>query len=89
VAILISLRFHRWSAWTLLGLFAIQLPLMSTTARFVLSGIYLGIALVVLVLHRRQLLPTLLAPFRGVRADDALAPDGDGDDQREPALAAR
>jgi hypothetical protein len=55
----------------------------------VLSGIYLGIALVVLVLHRRQLLPTLLAPFRGVRADDALAPDGDGDDQREPALAAR
>jgi cation:H+ antiporter len=87
VAILISLRFHRWSAWTLLGLFAIQLPLVSTTARFVLSGIYLGIALVVLVLHRRALWPTLMAPFRGVRDDDADAPDADG--EREPALAAR
>jgi cation:H+ antiporter len=78
VAILISLRFHRWSAWTLLGLFAIQLPLVSTTARFVLSGIYLGIALVVLVLHRRALWPTLMAPFRGVRDDDADAPDEGG-----------
>ncbi|HEY0187351.1 MAG TPA: sodium:proton exchanger [Cellulomonas sp.] len=75
VAILLSLRFHRWSAWTLLGLFAIQLPLTSTTARFTLSAIYLAIALVVMVVHRRELVRTLAAPFRGLRTGRADGSD--------------
>ncbi|WP_169164275.1 sodium:proton exchanger [Cellulomonas taurus] len=64
VAILISLRFRRWSAWTLLGLFAVQFVVTGTTARFALSAVYLVIAAVVLARHWRQLVPTLTAPFR-------------------------
>ncbi|WP_431837174.1 sodium:proton exchanger [Cellulomonas sp. Y8] len=69
IAILLGLRFHRWSAWALLGLFAIQFPLTSTHGRFLLSGVYLAIAAVVLVVQRRHLLPTLAAPFRRAPAD--------------------
>ncbi|HEY0216064.1 MAG TPA: sodium:proton exchanger [Cellulomonas sp.] len=79
VAILLSLRFHRWSAWTLLGLFAVQFPLVSTTGRFVLSGVYLTIAVVVMVVHRRAVLPTLTAPFRPLPDEPA--------DEPEPELA--
>lgn len=79
VAILLGLRFHRWSAWALLGLFAIQLPLTSTHGRFVLSGVYLAIAAVVLVVQRRHLLPTLAAPFR-------RAPEPDPAPERVDAL---
>lgn len=71
VAILISLRFSRWSAWTLLGLFAVQFVVTGTTGRFVLSAVYLVIAAVVLARHRRQLLPTLTAPFRRSGAERA------------------
>ncbi|MFB9955245.1 sodium:proton exchanger [Cellulomonas denverensis] len=71
VAILISLRFARWSAWTLLGLFAVQFVVTGTTGRFVLSVVYLVIAAVVLARHRRQILPTLTAPFRRAGAERA------------------
>ncbi|MFE7506245.1 sodium:proton exchanger [Promicromonospora sp. NPDC057488] len=64
VAILLSLRFHRWSAWTLLGLFAVQFAVTSTTGRFALSGIYALVTVVVLVVHRKHVVPTLVAPFR-------------------------
>lgn len=64
VAILLSLRFHRWSAWALLALFVVQLPITSTTGRFVLSGLYLAIAATVMVLRRQDVWPTLSAPFR-------------------------
>jgi cation:H+ antiporter len=64
VAALLALRFPRWAAWTLLGLFAVQFALPGQTARYVLSGIYLAIALVALVHNREHILPTLAAPFR-------------------------
>jgi cation:H+ antiporter len=73
VAALLALRFPRWAAWTLLGLFAVQFALPGQTARYVLSGIYAAIALAALIRNRRHILPTLSAPFRRV--------GGDGDNQ--------
>ncbi|MEU2201666.1 sodium/calcium exchanger protein [Isoptericola sp. NPDC019482] len=64
VAILLGLRFHRWSAWTLLGLFVIQFAVTGTTGRFVLSGIYAAISVAILIVQRRHIIPTLTAPFR-------------------------
>jgi cation:H+ antiporter len=70
VAILLALRFHRWSALALVALFAVQFVVTDTTGRWVLSSVHLAVAAVVLVLHRRDILPTLAAPFRRSRADD-------------------
>lgn len=64
VAILLTLRFPRWGAWALLGLFAVQFPLTSTSQRLVLSAIYAVIAVALGIRHFRQVIPTLLAPFR-------------------------
>ncbi len=80
VAILLALRFHRWSAWTLLGLFAVQFAVTSTTGRFVLSGIYALFTVVVLVVQRRHVVPPLVAPFRR-----AVPGDADGPRERTPA----
>jgi cation:H+ antiporter len=65
VTLLLGLRFQRWAAWLLLGLFAVQFPLTSTAGRFAISAVYAAVALVALVSDRRQLLPTLAAPFAG------------------------
>ncbi len=65
VTLLLGLRFRRWKAWALLGLFVVQFPLTSTEGRLLLSGVYGVVAVVALVLHRRELLPTLSAPFGG------------------------
>ncbi len=65
VTLLLGLRFQRWAAWTLLGLFGVQFPLTSTDGRLALSGVYAVIALVALIRYRRDLLPTLSAPFAG------------------------
>ncbi|WP_410665002.1 sodium:proton exchanger [Amycolatopsis sp. lyj-84] len=64
VAALLALRFPRWAAWTLLGLFAVQFALPGQTARYLLCGVYAVIALAALIRNRRHLLPTLAAPFR-------------------------
>jgi cation:H+ antiporter len=64
VAALLALRFPRWAAWTLLGLFAVQFALPGQTARYVLCGIYAVLALAALIRNRRHLVPTLTAPFR-------------------------
>jgi len=64
VAILLALRFPRWGAWTLLGLFAVQFAIVDTTGRLLLCGLYSVIALVAMILHRREILPTFAAPFR-------------------------
>jgi cation:H+ antiporter len=64
IAVLLSLRFPRWAAWTLLGLFAVQFAVPGQTGRYVLSGIYLVLAVVALVRNRHHLLPTLTSPFR-------------------------
>jgi cation:H+ antiporter len=63
VAIIIALRFNRWSAIALVALFAVQFAVTDTTGRWVLSGIHLLIAVVVLIVNRRSILPALRAPF--------------------------
>lgn len=65
VTLLLGLRFRRWAAWALLGLFVVQFPLTSTEGRLALSGVYAIIALIALVRHRRELPATLSAPFGG------------------------
>lgn len=65
VALLLGLRFHRWAAWMLLGLFLVQFPITSTDGRMLLSAAYAAVAAVALVCNRRHLVPTLLAPFAG------------------------
>jgi cation:H+ antiporter len=65
VTLLLGLRFQRWAAWTLLGLFLVQFPITSTEGRLILSAVYAAIAAVALGLNRRQILPTLAAPFAG------------------------
>jgi cation:H+ antiporter len=67
VAVLLTLRFPRWLAFTLLGLFAAQFAFPGQTARYLLCAIYGAIALVALIRNRRQILPTLAAPFRTQR----------------------
>lgn len=64
VAIIIALRFNRWSAIALAAIFATQFFVTDTTGRYILSAIQLVIAAVVLVIHRHDILPTLRAPFQ-------------------------
>ena len=64
IAVLVSLRFPRWAAWTLLALFAVQFGVPGTEGRLVLSAVYVTLAAVALVVNRRSVLPTLAAPFR-------------------------
>lgn len=72
VAIIIALRFHRRSAIALAAIFAVQFFVTDTTGRYALSAIQLAIAIVMLVVHRRDILPALAAPFqRSVRPTDA------------------
>ncbi|MBB5153132.1 sodium:proton exchanger [Saccharopolyspora phatthalungensis] len=75
VAALLALRFPRWAAWTLLGLFAIQFALPGQTARYVLCGIYAVIAVAALIRNRRHIRSTLAAPFRNQVADSQATPD--------------
>jgi cation:H+ antiporter len=87
VAALLSLRFPRWLAFTLLGLFAVQYVLPGQGARLILSAVYCGIAVVALARHRRLVLPTLAAPFR--RPRQALSPGPPPSCGPDPAHAAR
>ncbi|TCO34068.1 cation:H+ antiporter [Kribbella steppae] len=64
LAVLLSLRFPRWAAWTLLGLFAVQFAVPGQTGRYVLCGVYLVLAVVALVRNRQYILPTITSPFR-------------------------
>lgn len=85
VALILSLRFHRATAWLLLALFVVQFPITSTTGRLVLCGVYGALTLVGLVINRRHIVATLRAPFS---ADDH---DGDGVrfDGRELSIVGR
>uniref|UniRef100_A0A942Y9H6 Sodium/calcium exchanger membrane region domain-containing protein n=1 Tax=Neobacillus citreus TaxID=2833578 RepID=A0A942Y9H6_9BACI len=71
VAIIIALRFHRWSAIALVALFAVQFVVTDTTGRWVLSAVHLVAAAVVFWVHRREVVPTLRAPFRRAQVADA------------------
>ena len=64
VAIIMALRFHWWSAASLAAIFAVQFFVTDTTGRYVLSIVQVAIAVALLVRHRRDILPTLAAPFR-------------------------
>ncbi|MCW2797938.1 sodium:proton exchanger [Nocardioides sp.] len=64
VAIIIGLRFHRWSALALLALFAVQFFVTDTSGRYVLSVFHIVIAVAALYINRNNILPTLIAPFR-------------------------
>src|SRR5436190_6044813 len=66
VAALLTLRFPRWLACTLLGLFAVQYAVPGQSGHYLLAAVYGAIALVALVRNRRHILPTLAAPFRAV-----------------------
>jgi len=69
VAALLTLRFPRGLAFTLLGLFAVQYVLPGEHARLILSAVYGAIAIAALVRHRRCIWPALAAPFRGPVAE--------------------
>ena len=72
VALILSLRFHRATAWLLLALFVVQFPITSTTGRLMLCGVYGVLTVVGLIINRRHVVATLRAPF--ATSDD----DGDG-----------
>jgi cation:H+ antiporter len=69
VALILALRFHRYTAWALLALFMVQFPITSTDGRLILCGVYAAIAVAGLVVNRKHLLPTLRAPFE-TRAEE-------------------
>jgi cation:H+ antiporter len=75
VALILALRFHRYTAWALLALFVVQFPITSTEGRLALCGVYAVVALAGLIINRRHLLATLRAPFVGeLAADDNPTP---------------
>jgi hypothetical protein len=74
VAVLLTLRFPRWLAFTLLGLFAAQYAVPGQAGRYLLCAIYGGIAVVALVRNRQYLLPALTATFRGLPGPAPQAP---------------
>ncbi|MGO2862855.1 MAG: sodium:proton exchanger [Brevibacterium sp.] len=71
VAIILALRFHWVPALGLGALFGLQFFITDTTGRYVLSAIQAGLAIVFLIIHRRDIVPTLRAPFR--RPEQAVA----------------
>jgi len=68
IAILLALRFPRWAAWTLLGLFAVQFAVPGQTGRYVISAIYLVLAIGAAIHNRKYLAQTITAPFRRTAA---------------------
>jgi cation:H+ antiporter len=55
VAVLVSLRFPRWAAWTLLVLFAVQFAIPGQQGRYVLSAVYALLAVAALIRNRRHI----------------------------------
>jgi cation:H+ antiporter len=65
VAALLTLRFPRWLAITLLGLFAAQYAVPGQAGRYILIAVYAAIAIAALARNHRYIWPALTAPFRG------------------------
>ena len=58
VAMILALRFHRYTAWALLALFMVQFPITTTNGRLILCGVYAAVAVVGLFINREpQLTP--------------------------------
>jgi cation:H+ antiporter len=77
IALILSLRFHRNTAWLLLALFLVQFPITSTGGRLVLCGVYAALAVAAMAVNRRALLAAARAPFVGV-TDEPNEPDSVG-----------
>lgn len=69
VAIILALRFHWVPALGLAALFGVQFFVTDTSGRYILSAIQAVLAIVFLILHRKEILPTLAAPFRRPQAE--------------------
>ncbi|SEQ59677.1 sodium/calcium exchanger protein [Microlunatus flavus] len=82
IAVLMTLRFPRWTAWTLLALFAVQFVVPGTHGRLVLTAVYAVLAAAALVVNRRGVLPALAAPFRRRPEEPSTL-----EEHREPELA--
>ena len=63
VALLLQLRFPRWGAVTLLGLFAVQFVWHDTTGHYVMTAVYIAVSLGLFVRDRATLAGFLRAPF--------------------------
>jgi cation:H+ antiporter len=85
VAVLLTLRFPRWLAFTLLGLFAVQYAVPGQAGRYILVAIYAAIALAALVRNRRCIWPALVAPFRTQISPAAPGPGPRSSSAGEPS----
>lgn len=84
VAIILALRFHWAPALGLAALFGLQFFVTDTSGRYILSAVQAILAIVFLILHRKDILPTLAAPFRRPQADpDEVEPAEAAERQRE------
>jgi cation:H+ antiporter len=81
VAIILGLRFHWWSALGLFAVFALQFMITDTTGRYVLGAIQAGIGIAAILVHRREILPTLRAPFQRPAPETV---EQAADDPRQP-----
>ena len=63
VAIILALRFHWWSALGLAVIFLAQFFITDTAGRYWLSLLQIVVAVVALWIHRRDIIPTVMAPF--------------------------
>ncbi|MUL67450.1 sodium:proton exchanger [Mycobacterium sp. CBMA 234] len=88
VALILSLRFHRATAWMLLALFVVQFPITSTSGRLALCGVYGVLTVVGLIINRRHVIATLRAPF-GAGDEDGKDSDGRRFDGWELSIATR
>ena len=84
VAIILALRFHWAPALGLAALFGLQFFVTDTSGRYILSAIQAVLAIVFLILHRGDILPTLAAPFRPPPRESA---DETVDDSERHTLA--
>jgi len=75
VAALLTLRFPRWLAFTLLGLFAVQYAVPGQAGRYILAAVYGAVALAALVRNRRDIWPALTVPFRSAAAENREEPE--------------
>src|SRR5699024_1477773 len=74
VALILSLRFHWAAALGLAGLFGLQFIVTDAAVASALCALHAGLALAVLIVHRRDIPPTLRAPV--ARATPAPAVGG-------------
>lgn len=79
-AVLIDLTMSAWEAGALFVLFALQFPFPQTEVRLVFSGVYLAVAILLFLRHRRALAPVFRSLWRLPRRQRALpAPEAEAE----------